>query len=344
MPMKDSSIPKTNIEATRANDPSLLDRDVLEFSDTRNQTVLFYAIRQKANYVLEAIINKTPVNQQNAFLDTPLHIAASIGNVHAIDTLLEHNANPSIMNKKGTTPLMAAARKGSLECVSSLLVDSVDIADQDTFGNTVLFYAVEGNNTEVFNFLVENGASPHRLNNRFETLHHMASKHANLAMVKCLERHRVPLYPLSEYKESPLHHAAKKGKTDIVRVYLERGLSPNKKDGFMKTPFEYGHDFGDIEMLFTRFTHALDKEKALDEHPLCKALRQGDYETADVLIKEGKNLNDKDCFQNRPVLYILIYGYEPLYKALREKDIQMTDIDYYGHDTAYYMTFLNIDW
>lgn len=56
------------------------------------------------------------VNEQNAFGATPLHMAATRGNVDAVTLLLELGANPRQANEMGETPIDRAEVYGHLHC------------------------------------------------------------------------------------------------------------------------------------------------------------------------------------------------------------------------------------
>lgn len=338
--MKTKTIPHTLIEAVRNDDPSALHSTDFDHRDSKNQSLLFYIVRQNALSVLNAFADLIFLNALNSHGDTPLHVAASIGNHEVLKRLLEAGADPSLENKKGMTPIMAAARKGSHPAIRTLLKKDVLLGKTDKFGNSVLFYAVESDSPLVFETLVDSGADPHHVNNQGETLHHIAAKHASLKMVETLEAYKIPLHVFSDYKQTPLHHASRKGKADLVEFYLERGLSPELEDGFSMSARAYGNDYGDIEMKFTRF----ENSNAMQAYPLSNALRKEDFEKAFVLIREGKNLDQKDVYGNRPVYYALMHRQYEIYQALMERGIQKEDIDRYHHDISYYMNFLNLNW
>lgn len=52
---------------------------------------------------------------------SPLHIAASVGNIDAITLLIFHKANVNTLSKDGSTVLMAASYKGCEACVRMLV-------------------------------------------------------------------------------------------------------------------------------------------------------------------------------------------------------------------------------
>ncbi|CAD5119223.1 DgyrCDS7855 [Dimorphilus gyrociliatus] len=60
------------------------------------------------------------INSCNAFGYTALHRAAAVGNMQVIDWLLEHNANPSIMNARGILPCDSAFINSHFEASEKL--------------------------------------------------------------------------------------------------------------------------------------------------------------------------------------------------------------------------------
>ena len=77
--------------------------------------------------------------------------------------LLEHSANINISDIRGATPLHRAASKGNLDVVKLLLKFkgnlSLEINVKDVYGNTPLHLACEEDRREEAKLLVENGAS-----------------------------------------------------------------------------------------------------------------------------------------------------------------------------------------
>jgi uncharacterized protein len=63
----------------------------------------------------------TAVNQKNVVGDTPLHIAASWGNVEMIEALLDHGADVNAPGEHGLTPVHIAAEEDNFEAVALLI-------------------------------------------------------------------------------------------------------------------------------------------------------------------------------------------------------------------------------
>ena len=76
---------------------------------------------------------------------TPLHYAATAGNVPIIELLLENSAYIDAESPNGSTPLMMAAMYGSPESVKTLIQAGADLNVKNQLGLTALDFAVRGN-------------------------------------------------------------------------------------------------------------------------------------------------------------------------------------------------------
>lgn len=76
---------------------------------------------------------------------TPLHYAASAGQVAVIEFLLENSAYIDAESPNGSTPLMMAAMYGSPEAVKVLIQAGADLDVKNQLGMTALDFAVRGN-------------------------------------------------------------------------------------------------------------------------------------------------------------------------------------------------------
>jgi uncharacterized protein len=76
---------------------------------------------------------------------TPLHYAASAGQVAVIEFLLESSAYIDAESPNGSTPLMMAAMYGSPEAVKVLIQAGADLNIKNQLGLSALDFAVRGN-------------------------------------------------------------------------------------------------------------------------------------------------------------------------------------------------------
>ncbi|MEE9345092.1 MAG: ankyrin repeat domain-containing protein [Methylococcales bacterium] len=82
------------------------------------------------------------INTRNHFKQTPLMIAAILGNMNIVTILLENGADFDSIDTNGLTALMLAARNGQLSVAELLLNNGADVNVQDKRGLTALMHAV----------------------------------------------------------------------------------------------------------------------------------------------------------------------------------------------------------
>ncbi|MBN1238826.1 MAG: ankyrin repeat domain-containing protein, partial [Gammaproteobacteria bacterium] len=89
---------------------------------------------------------------------TALHWAAHRADVDAVRRLLEAGADPSVANRAGVTPLFLASEAGDAETIRLLLEAGADASERFRNGETPLMMAARTGNTEAIEVLLEHGA------------------------------------------------------------------------------------------------------------------------------------------------------------------------------------------
>lgn len=84
--------------------------------------------------------------------NTPLMIAAKVGNTRILDIILSHNPNMNKQNKSGTTALMIAAQSGQLPVVKKLVRHGAKPPILEMEGNTALTLASKFGHEEIVDF------------------------------------------------------------------------------------------------------------------------------------------------------------------------------------------------
>jgi uncharacterized protein len=121
-----ASWPKTTTEVRNDKDESVL---------------MLAALKGDLPLVKQLVERNADVNKPGW---TPLHYAASSGQVLVIEFLLEHSAYIDAESPNGSTPLMMAAMYGSPEAVKVLIQAGADLNVQNQLGLTALDFAVRG--------------------------------------------------------------------------------------------------------------------------------------------------------------------------------------------------------
>lgn len=127
---------KINVESRNAQDES-----PLMMASIKGNTEAVKALLAR-----DADVNKTGW--------TPLHYAASTGNVQQIDIvrlLLENHAYIDAPSPNGTTPLMMAAQYGSMDMVQLLLQEGADPALKNQLGLSAADFALRASRAEAAN-------------------------------------------------------------------------------------------------------------------------------------------------------------------------------------------------
>ena len=112
-----------------------------------NSDNLFRWVTKRNNLgILAMLKGGVNPNVKNSQGNTPLIIAASIGDVEAVRNLLAYRADPNAANNDGNTPLIYAARYNHPQIVYELmrpysLVAPVDVNIQNKQGQTALYWA-----------------------------------------------------------------------------------------------------------------------------------------------------------------------------------------------------------
>ena len=134
--------------------------DILEFSNIHN--VAAGLTQVELGSILNDRTSKCELNSKDCYGMTPLHWAASCGNIPALKALLRVRVDVDMGDIWGSTALHEASRSGNLRCVELLLIAGSDVHAKDQYGFQALLYAATfPSNSEVLDTLLVAGADVH---------------------------------------------------------------------------------------------------------------------------------------------------------------------------------------
>ncbi|CAL8367831.1 unnamed protein product [Lota lota] len=239
------------------------------------------------------------VDQTGSLERTALHESAFLGLENFVHLLLESGANPNAYDSKKKTPLALAAQNGHLNVVEILLQKGahVNYGSESEFG-TVLFDAAASGNPDIVSTLLDHGADANiPLYSGHLPIHRVAYHGHILAL-----EHLIPVTKMEAVKESgmsPLHSAAAGGYAPCIEALLRTGHDPNM---MLHQRVRRNYDDERRSALFFAVANndlqcarlLLEAGAMVNQDPISclqVALRQGNYEMINALLKSGANVN-----------------------------------------------------
>lgn len=166
---------------------------------------------------------------------SPIHIAASYGFTDIVKLLFNNGGDKTMEEHSPNNLLCAAAEKGQIGMMKEALKEmgaKVDARRKD--GMTPLFLACYGGHTACVKLLLENGASVRGETPVSESLSSLLSSLTPSDYIQKGREAGVGLAFAANF--TPLHVASFAGKTEVVKLLLEKGADLEAKDIEEATP------------------------------------------------------------------------------------------------------------
>lgn len=221
------------------------------------------------------------------FLLTMLHLTACASALHRaaenndtlkINKLIIHGMNIYARDYFDYTPLHYAAGHGAIQAIDELLKAGVDIDVTAKGGITPLHIACG----QYLSYDAGDGS--------IKTAIYLINKGANI-------------YATNSFGMTPLHNAVRSGRIEVIRLLLEKGVSPNIGENPIEAP------------LHTIARHAI----------VIKPLRvKNSIEVAQFLLSKGANINALNKYGNTPLHEAAYYGHYQYIKFLIESGADIT--------------------
>lgn len=212
--------------------------------------------------------------------DTPLHVAAYVGNTAIAKMLLSNKADIEAANRNGDTPLCEAATRGKSAMAGFLISMGANVNARAQLRNTPLLCAIEADRLDMAEYLLSHGADVNKISGDRLPLS-AAANASNPKMVELLLSHGADVNGRDTQGRTALHILASvipmsdlvDDKATTAKVLVEHGAKVNIQDKEGKTPLFHAAENGDTSLVRSLLDHGA-KTQIVDNGgniPLCYA-------------------------------------------------------------------------
>jgi len=191
--------------------------------------------------------------------------------------------------------LLDAVAKQNTRAARALLEEGVDVNTQRADGVTALLWAAHWNSLETIDLLLRAGAKVDAADDHGVTPLIRACENANVATVERLLAGGANVNAAQASGLTPLMTAARTGNVNVVKALLARGAKVNAATTESKqTALMWATAEGHLDIVRTLVENGADAHVSSQRGftPLLHAARNGDIETAKVLLAAGVNVNE----------------------------------------------------
>uniref|UniRef100_A0A0K0DTX1 ANK_REP_REGION domain-containing protein n=1 Tax=Strongyloides stercoralis TaxID=6248 RepID=A0A0K0DTX1_STRER len=252
---------------------------------------------------------------------TPLHYAAQNGRVEIVELLLEAGARYNATDDYGATPVHYAAETSwrIIEMISEK-VGCRDFSLVDKQLRTPFMWAIAAENEEVtLQMLEEYNISRTRTDKKKYTALHIATLTGNPFFCKLLLERGWNIIAENEVGATPLHIAAGKGFTDLVRLFCISADVTRRVDTQLRSPLFYavlGGQGHTLDVMVTRLGFSVRDEDVLERTVLHAAVCCGYINFVQKLIDYGADINAVDKDEEAPLHLACSRGRDDIVRLL----------------------------
>ncbi|MBN2266405.1 MAG: ankyrin repeat domain-containing protein [Candidatus Aminicenantes bacterium] len=220
---------------------------LVEARDAQGMTLLHYAANGREAGLIDLLIDKGAKREARSVNgETPLMVAAVNDRPEAAAALVKRGAALEAKNDYGRTALVLCAReRGRLATARVLVEAGADLNAADKFGSNALELAAWRGKKEVVDYLLEKGAGLPKPGEKWHGLLHMAASQGLETLFRRLAGQVQDLKAAAG--EGLLRAAAEGGSAAVVGLLLEKRFDPAEPDRFGWTPLHYAARDGRTE-------------------------------------------------------------------------------------------------
>uniref|UniRef100_A0A8C1A4W3 Ankyrin repeat and SOCS box containing 15 n=2 Tax=Cyprinus carpio TaxID=7962 RepID=A0A8C1A4W3_CYPCA len=240
------------------------------------------------------------------------------GDLFALQELSDYPAAFTEVDSKGWYPIHRAAVQQSVQVLEMVLYGSyrLSLEEETADGETPLILATQAGLVEIVRTLLENGASPNRINSKNESPLLLAVRTDSFEIAFTLISRGASVNQAFPKNWTAIHEAAKVGCTDILTLLLQNGGNVLETDEHGVTPMGIAAEYGQAEALdiLIHYGGDVNAQAPNGDSVLHDAASSGNPDCIELLLQHGANPNITNLSLQLPIHCAAYKGH---YLALR---------------------------
>jgi ankyrin repeat protein len=225
-----------------------------------------------------------------------LHLAACLGDLARVKSLVEEGVDVDTKDEIGWTPLYWAASTAEEEVAEFLIGKGADIDVRTNNDRTPLQQAATAGAAKLTSLLISKGADSNARDEGNGTPLHSAAAGGHKNVVELLITNGAEVNAKDKSGDTPLHKAAIAGHGDVVEVLLAKGADVNIKNRRGLTALDWA-----MRRDHTELVELLLVNESAASAALVSATQSGDQKSVAYLLDRGADVNYQDDFGLSPL-------------------------------------------
>lgn len=245
------------------------------------------------------------VNERDASLLAPIHLASLRGHLNVIEVLLQEHADVDIKGPNDQTPLRIASERGEIEVAAALLRRGAKANARDAKQMTPLHIAAKQGDEPITELLIAHGAHVEAKDGDFMGPLHHACEGGHSGVVGILLNKKADLEAPGRASMTPLLCASFSGQINVVELLLKKRASLKHKGEGEMTALHWASFNGNVEvvdsLLQKRAPIAASNKDG--RTPLHLAIIADEFAVADLLLRKGAPVEALCKSKLKPIHY-----------------------------------------
>ena len=236
-----ANVDKAMVDCIIKNDKNIDEN--IEIVDVFVWSHVYWAVAKNDTLILEILLQATPRRKANVDIEdkligrSPLHIAATNGNMEAVELLINCKANVNHKDEWGWTPFDCAFAKNDVQMMNVLIGHGATIAIKDLC--KILPTICPCNFFEIQHTLVQLEIYDEVMKLAGAEVLRYAAKHGNIQLVCTLLALGVNVNASNDVRLTALHQAAKYNPPEVVKILILYGANVNAQNDLGESPLTY---------------------------------------------------------------------------------------------------------